>query len=86
MRTAEPVREVLQSVEDQMNGITVQAGEGMMFSFKEKKYRHKWAFEDAKEIYARFLSRPDHAALRFDAKSRTVVRKSYCRQGYSPIH
>jgi hypothetical protein len=55
-----------------MNGITVQAGEGMMFSFKEKNISTdiKWAFQHAK-AGARLIhrSRPCHVAY-FDASAK----------------
>jgi signal transduction histidine kinase len=68
------VRKAISLVEELMNGITVQAGEGMMFSFKEKNISTdiKWAFEDAKEIYASkiLFTGPDHAMLGvFDASA-----------------
>jgi signal transduction histidine kinase len=68
------VRKAISLVEELMNGITVKAGEGMMFNFEEKNISKdiKWAFEDAKEIYANkiLFTGPDHAIIGvFDASA-----------------
>jgi K+-sensing histidine kinase KdpD len=47
------VRKALSLIEGLMNGITVQAGQGMMLNFEEKNLLHdiKWIYEEAKEVY-----------------------------------
>jgi signal transduction histidine kinase len=71
------VRKAISLVEELMDGITVQAGEGMMLNFEEKNISKdlKWAYDDAQEIYASeiLFKAPDHAIIGvFDA---TAVRR-----------
>ncbi|WP_194850651.1 sensor histidine kinase [Nonlabens antarcticus] len=61
------VRKAISLVEGLMNGITVQAGQGMMLNFEEKNLIHdiKWVFEEAKEVYGSEikLSCPDEVII-----------------------
>jgi hypothetical protein len=47
------VRKAISLIEGLMNGITVQAGQGMMLTFEEKNLLHdiKWIYEEAQEVY-----------------------------------
>jgi len=71
------VRKAISLIEGLMNGISVQAGQGMMFNFEEKSILNdiQWAYDDAKEIYtSQFeLEAPDQPMIGvFDG---TAVRR-----------
>ncbi len=61
------VRKAISLIEGLMNGITVQAGQGMMFNFEEKNILKdiKWAYDDAVEIYANEIT--------FSAPSQAII-------------